>query len=325
MKLRHILLAFTISSLAMANHAAFASDVWPERSVRLVVPFPPGGGTDIVARVVGVKLSEGLKQSVVIDNRPGGSTIIGADAVAKAAPDGYTLLLSGSSTYTVNPATRSKLPYDTFKDLVPIAIVARTPLVLLVANNSPWSTLDDLVAAAKARPGSINYATFGNGSAPHLAGELLSAAAGIKLQDVPFKGGPQAALAVLSGDLHISIDTVAGAVAQVKAGKMKALAVFGPSRASLLPDVRTMTEHQLPAATFDGWYGLAAPAHTPVKVIERLHRVTQAAMRDAETQHRLLGQGMEPVFIEANAMRAQMESEITRYRALAQKAGMVVE
>lgn len=325
MNKRHFLHTLGATPLLLAGLTSHASDTWPSKPVRLIVPFPPGGGTDIVARLVGRKLSEALRQGVLIDNRPGGSTIIGADAVAKAAPDGYTLLLSGSSTYTVNPATRSKLPYDTFRDLIPIAIVARTPLVLLVAHNAPWQTLDDLVSAAKARPGAANYATFGNGSAPHLAGELLAAAAGIKLQDVPHKGGPQATLAVLAGDIHISIDTVAGAVPQIKAGKLRALSVFGPTRASLLPDVSTMTELKLPGATFDGWYGLAAPAQTPSHVIERLHRETRTVMSDPTLQSQLLSQGMEPVFVEASAMRAQMEREIGRYRELAQRAGMVVE
>lgn len=184
-----------VAFLAAIMPVALANEQWPNKPIRMVVPFPPGGGTDIVARSVGRKLAAALKQSVVIDNKPGAATVIGADAVAKAQPDGYTLLLSGSSTYTVNPAIRPKMPYDTCRDLVPIAIVAKTPLVLLVSQSSPWNTLGDLItAAAKEQPRTVSYATFGSGSAAHLAGEMLAAAAGIQLQDVPYKGGPQATM-----------------------------------------------------------------------------------------------------------------------------------
>ena len=203
------LLAVAASLIVAAGLPARAQDAWPTKSVKLVVPFPPGGGTDIVARALSQKLSERLKQPVVIDNKPGASTIIGTDAVAKAAPDGYTLLLSGSTSYTVNPALRAKLPYDPMRDLAPIAIVARTPLVLVVNANSPWRTVNDLIAAAKAKPKGVRYATFGSGSGPHLAGELFALAADVKLQDVPYRGSAQSAVALIGGEIEMGIDTVA--------------------------------------------------------------------------------------------------------------------
>ena len=208
---------------AFAGHASLASaqttppaDAWPQRPVRMVVPFPPGGGTDVVARALAQKLAGRLGTAVVIDNKPGASTIIGTEAVVRADPDGYTLLVSGSTSYTVNPALRSKLPYDPAKDLVPVATVARAPLVLVVSASAPYKDLNALIAAAKAKPKSIHYATFGSGSGPHLAGALLEQAAGIQLQDVPYRGSSQSLIALMGGEIQLGIDTVAAAAPQVK-------------------------------------------------------------------------------------------------------------
>ena len=318
-------LAFTAMALVAASGPAFAQETWPAKPVRLVVPFPPGGGTDIVARAMGVKLAAQFKQPVVIDNKPGASTIIGTDAVAKAAPDGYTLLLSGSTSYTVNPALRAKLPYDPMKDLAPIAIVVRAPLVLVVNGNSPWKNVRELIAAAKAMPKSVRYATFGSGSGPHLAGELFALAAGVQLQDVPYKGSSQSTIAVIGGEIEMGIDTVAGVAPHVKSGKLRALGIVGPTRSSLLPDVPTMAELKLPEATFDAWYGFAAPARTPAPVLARLQHDVTATMADPALQAQLRAQGMEPVAIGSVAFRAQMEQEIARYLALAHRAGIQPE
>lgn len=321
--------SFALSALSLAAgglaplHAQ--AQAWPARPVKLVVPFPPGGGTDIVARAVGQKLAERLKQAVVIDNKPGAATIIGSDALAKAAPDGYTLLLSGSTSYTVNPALRSKLPYDPLRDLTPILIVARTPLVLVVNSAKPWRHVRDLIAAAKAQPKALHYATFGPGSAPHLAGELFAQAAGVQLQDVPYKGSAQSALALMGGEIEMAVDTVASVVPHVKAGKLRALGIVGSTRASLLPGIPTLGELQLPDAVFDGWYALSAPRHTPPAIVERLARETVAAMADPVLQAQLRQQGMEPVAIAAPQFRQMMEEEISRYRALAHRASIVVE
>jgi len=319
-----------LSALALAATAAFAlpgwaQDAWPAKPVKLVVPFPPGGGTDLVARAMGQKLAERLGQPVVIDNKPGASTIIGTDAVAKAAPDGYTLLLSGSTSYSVNAALRAKLPYDPVRDLAPIAIVARTPLVLVVNANAPWRSVAELVAAAKASPKGIRYASFGSGSGPHLAGELLALAAGVQLQDVPYKGSSQAAIALIGGEIEMGIDTVASVAPHVRSGKLRALGIVGATRSSLLPEVPTLAELKLPEATFDAWYGFAAPARTPQPVIDRLLRDVGATMADPALQAQLRAQGMEPVVIGAAAFRTQMENEISRYRALAHRAGIAPE
>ncbi|MGY8566171.1 tripartite tricarboxylate transporter substrate binding protein [Paracidovorax citrulli] len=305
--------------------AALAQEAWPARTVRVVVPFPPGGGTDLVARAISQRLGERLGQPVVVDNRPGAATAIGADAVAKAAPDGYTLLLSGSSTYTVNPALRSRLPYDPLRDLEPVMIVARTPLVLVVAARQPWRSVADLVRDARNRPGSIRYATFGPGSAPHLAGELFALATGTKLQDVPYRGSSQTTVAVIGGEIELGIDTVAAVAPHVRSGKLRALAIVGPGRASLLPDVVAMTETPWPDAVFDGWYAWSAPARTPQPVLARLASEIQAVLAEPGLRTQLRSQGMEPVSIGAAGFRQQMETEIGRYRALAHRAGIVVE
>ncbi|MBT2325101.1 tripartite tricarboxylate transporter substrate binding protein [Variovorax paradoxus] len=321
-QLAHLLVALTFTAAAGLAQAA---DAWPAKAIKLVVPFPPGGGTDIVARALGQKLSQRLGQPVVIDNKPGAATLIGTDAVAKALPDGYTLLVSGSSTYSVNPALRAKLPYDPLKDLAPVAIIAKAPLVLVVNAASPWHSATELAAAARAKPQGIRYATFGSGSGPHLAGELFAMAAGVKLQDVPYKGSSQAAMALIGGEIEMGIDTVAAVAPHVRSGKLRALAVVGSTRSSMLPNVPTMAELKMPDATFDAWYGFAAPTGTPAPVMQRLVAEVSATMADPAVQDQLRAQGMEPVMIGAAPFRSLMESEISRYRALAHRAGIAAE
>jgi tripartite-type tricarboxylate transporter receptor subunit TctC len=318
----HLLAAIT---LLAATGLAQASDAWPAKPVKLVVPFPPGGGTDIVARSLGQKLAEKLGQAVVIENKPGAATIIGADAVAKSQPDGYTLLVSGSTTYSVNAALRARLPYDPMKDLAPVAIIAKAPLVLVVNAGSPWRSVAELADAAKARPQGIRYATFGSGSGPHLAGELFAMAVGVKLQDVPYRGSSQSTVALIGGEIEMTIDTVAAVAPHVRTGKLRALAVVGKTRSSMLPEVPTMTELKLPDATFDAWYGLAAPAGTPAPVLQKLAAAVAAAVADKALQDQFRAQGMEPVMIGPAPFRSTMESEISRYRALAHRAGIAAE
>jgi tripartite-type tricarboxylate transporter receptor subunit TctC len=323
------LVAATLSALlacgAQAQQHTSAEADWPQRAIKLVVPFPPGGGTDAVARALAQKLATRLGKPVLVDNKPGASTIIGTDSVVKAEPDGYTLLVSGSTSYTVNAALRPKLPYDPLKDLAPIAIVAKAPLVLVVNASSPYKDLASLLAAAKAQPKSINYATFGSGSAPHLVGALLEQATGVRLQDVPYRGSAQAMMGLIGGEIQLAIDTVASAAPHVKAGKLRALAIAGNDRSKALPTVPTVQELTLPEAAFDGWYAISAPARTPAAILAKLQKDVDAVMRDSGMQEQVRNQGMEPVFIGPKAMAAAMEAEIGRYRALAHRAQIVVE
>jgi tripartite-type tricarboxylate transporter receptor subunit TctC len=314
----------SVAGMAHAQTQA-SSSAWPDRAVRVVVPFPPGGGTDAVARAVSQKLSDRLGKPVVVDNKPGAATIIGTDHVVKAEPDGYTLLISGSTSYTVNAALRNKLPYDPLKDLAPVAIVARAPLVVVVNSASPYKDLASLLAAAKAAPQTINYATFGSGSAPHLVGALLEQTAGVRLQDVPYRGSAQAMMGLIGGEIQMAIDTVVSAAPHVRSGKLRALAIAGNERARALPTVPTVRELNLPEAAFDGWYAVSAPSQTPASIVSKLGKEVEEAMRDDKLREQIRSAGMEPVFIGPKAMHATMEDEIGRYRALAHRAKIVVE
>lgn len=283
-----------------------------------------GDGTDIVARALATKLTARLGQSVIVENKPGAATLIGTDTVVKAEPDGYTLLLSGSTSYSVNPAMR-KLPYDPIRDLAPIGIVTKAPLVLVVNAQAPWTTLAELITAARAKPGSLNYATFGAGSGPHLAAALLEQAAGIAMQGVPYKGSAPAITGLIGGEIQMAIDTAASATPHVRSGRLRALAVLGPERASALPEVPTIAQAQYPDAVFDAWYALAAPARTPTPILTKLTQAVQAAMADAELQKQLRQQALDPVFISAAATSAIIHSELAKYRALAHRAKIQVD
>ena len=320
---RHLLV--TLLATLPAASAVQAQDAWPAKPLRLVVPFPAGGGTDIVARPLGDALAARLKQAVVVDNKPGAATLIGADAVAKAPGDGYTLLVSGSTTFTVNPALRKKLPYDPQRDLQPVAMIARAPLALLVRADAPWKRLDELVAAAKARPGQISYASFGTASGPQLAAALLGLAAGIELLEVPYKGSAAALTDVIGGQVQVGIDTVAAAAPQVKAGKLRALAIIGSVRSSLLPEVATVAELKLPDAVFDAWYAVALPGRTEAVLRQRIEGELKAVWAQPALLAGLRAQGMEPVFIGSAALQPLIDAEAARYRMLAHRARIVVE
>lgn len=320
---RRLLLCGASGAALAVHRAATAQGAWPQRPIRLVIPFAVGGGTDIVARMIGQTLSQQLGQPVVIDNRPGASTLIGTEIVARARPDGYTLLLAGSTSYSVNPALRAERAYRPSRDLTPIAIVARVPLVLVAGSGTPWRSLPELIDAARARPGRIRYATFGNASGSHLTGELFALAAGIRLQDIAYRGSSQALVAVIGGEVDLGIDTVASVAPYVRSGRLRALGIVGAARSGLLPGVRTLAEQGLPEASFDAWYGFAAPPRTPAPVLAALTRAIVETVASPALQAQLRAQGIEPTMVGAAAFMAQIEKEIPRYRALAHRAGIV--
>lgn len=306
-------------------HAPTHAQAWPARAIRVVVPFPPGGGTDIAASIIVERLAIKLGQPVVIDNKPGASTAIGALAVAHAEPDGYTLLLSGSSTFTVNPAVRPKLNYDPFKQFTPLAMVARAPMVLLTGAQSAYPTLDALMAAAAKKPGDINYATFGTGSGPHLAAEMLAYAKGVKLGAIPYKGSAESTMGLIRGDVALGIDTLAAAAPQIQAGKLRALAVISEKRSSLLPKVPGYGELGLSSALFDAWYAVAAPAHLSAPVQSRLLQALQEVMAEPEVKNKLAQQSIEAIVGGPSDLKATMDQEVVRYRAIVARANIRIE
>lgn len=295
------------------------------RPIKLVVPFPPGGGTDKVARAIGTTLSARLGQAVVIDNKPGAGTIIGAEAVAKAPADGYTLLLTGSSTFSVLPALKQGLPYDPIRSFSLLAIVAKAPLVLVTNPEMGVKNLGELIGLVKARPGAYTYATFGAGSGPHVAGELLSQETGMRLLPIPYKGSSQAITALLGNEINIMIDSVASAAPHIQAGKLKALAVLGEQRSSMLPDVPTVAELKYPRATFDAWYGIAAPAGTPQPVLQKLTTEVDAIMKLPEVQSGLKASAMEATMISRDGFKAKIDLEMAVYQAIGKRAKIAID
>ena len=304
---------------------ALAETGWPKRPVRIVVPFPPGGGTDIIARALAGALAERLGQPVAVENKPGAATLIGADSVAKSDPDGHVLLISGSTTFTVNPALRRKLPYDPARDLIPLAMLARAPLVLVVRADAPWKTLPDLVSAARAAPGRIAYATYGPGSGPQLAATLLALEADVRWLEVAYKGGAPAMTDLLGGQIQFVIDTVASAGPQIRAGKLRALAVLDRARTPVLPDVPSLADARMPGAAFDAWYALAVPGRMPTDARVGLERALRATLADPSVQSVIRAQSMEPAFVAGDALRSLVDDETARYRMVGHRAGIALD
>ena len=325
---RHFLNASLLSAVALAAPYAQAqaqTPSYPSKPIRIVVPFGPGGATDVVARTVADKLSARLGQPMIVDNKPGASTMIGADAVAKAAPDGYTLLVSGSSTYSVAPALKERMPYYHQKDLALITLLVKAPLVLVSGPSAPVKSLAELIALAKSKPGDLGYATFGTGSAPHLLGEMFAHEAGIKVLGVPYKGSAPASMALLGGEIHYAFDTITSAGANIKAGKLRPLAVSSVQRITALPDVPTLGELKLGKASFDAFYGLAAPAGTPVAIQQLLGREVAAIMALPDVKEKMLAAGLEPGFLDAPAFNAKVVDEIATFKAAGKRANIVMD
>jgi tripartite-type tricarboxylate transporter receptor subunit TctC len=311
----------------LAPWAGVHAQGYPSKPVQLVIPFPPGGATDIAGRLVAKKLGERLGQPVVIDNRPGAGTIVGAAFVAKAAPDGYTLLISSGSTFTVNPALMPKLPYDPIKSFEPVGMVARVPLVLLANADVPINDLKQLIAAVQRAPDKYVYGSFGNGTTGHFAGELLWSTAGIKLQHIAYKGSAPAMTDLMAGQIPFAIDTVAAALPQLKAAKpkIKAIAVTGASRATQMPTVATVAESGFPGFSADSWLAIAAPKGLPVDVKAKLQKALADTMKDPEIRDKLIANGLEQAWEPAAAVAARIENELPRMRAVVLRSNIRVD
>ncbi len=282
-----------VVALCMAGQAQ--AQAWPAKPVRLTVPFAAGGTTDVVARVLGQKLAEAWGQPVAIENRTGAGGNLGADAVAKAPADGYTLLMASGSILTVNPHMYKRMPFDAQRDLVPITNVATGPMLVVVNPAVPAANLKELIALAKARPGSLNFGSAGVGSQVQMAGENLAAAAGIDITHVPYKGEALGYNDLVAGQIQLMVGNIAGAASFVITGKLRALAVTSATRSKMLPDVPTAAESGLPGFENSGWFGLMAPAGTPATVIGKIQQDTARLLDTTEMRARLFVQGMTPV------------------------------
>ncbi|MBL8323616.1 MAG: tripartite tricarboxylate transporter substrate binding protein [Rubrivivax sp.] len=291
---------------------ALAQDAWPGKPVRLVVPFAPGGTTDVIGRMLAQKLSAMWGHSVLVENRAGAGGNVGADVVAKSAPDGYTLLMA-SGSITINPSLYRRMPFDTRKDLVPITNVAAGPMLVVVQDASPYKTLKELIALAKAKPGAINFGSAGVGSQVHMAAENFADAAGIDITHVPYKGEAPAYTDLIGGQVQLMVGNFATAAALLGSGRLRALAVTSKQRSPLLPDVPTAHEAGLRNFENSGWFGLLAPAGTPAAVIAKVQADTAKVMGHTETKARLYVQGMAPIANTSAEFARDMDREFERW------------
>jgi tripartite-type tricarboxylate transporter receptor subunit TctC len=297
---------------------------YPQRAIKMVVPFPPAGATDIVGRIVAQKLTERLGQSVVVENRPGAGGTIGSDLVAKSAPDGYTLLMATSSTHSVGPALQ-KLPYDAIRDFAAITLVANVPNVLVVSPKLPVANLKEFIAYARANPGKLNYASSGIGTIVHLNGEFFKMLTGVDIVHVPYKGTALSIPDLASGNVAMLFDSLASAMPNIKSGSVKALAINAPRRSALLPEVPTLAEAGLPAFDRYTWFGMFAPAGTPPDVVRKLQSETVAALKSPDLLERFDAVGAEPVGSTSEQFVERIRSDGVRWAEVIRKADVKVQ
>ena len=323
---RHALrTALGVTALALAAwtlpSAAQAQSNYPDKPIRFVVPYPPGGGTDVVARIVQMRLQAALGQSIVIDNKGGAGGSLGTDVVAKAVPDGYTVLFTLSS-HTINPAIFPKLPFDTLKDFEPVGLVASLPQILVANTAVPVRTVADVVAQAKAAPDKFSFASVGNGSPGHLAGELMVIRTGAHMLHIPYRGGGPAITDVMGGQVPYLWVSIPAAAQHVKAGKLKALAVSTVKRSAAFPDVPTMQEAGVPDFEVDSWYAMLVPAKTPKAIIDKLNKALNTVLAEPAIRAQLLEQGAEAVGGTPEALGKTIAAELPKWAKLAKDANI---
>lgn len=324
MMIRLLATALAIACAGAATALALAQG-YPAKTVRLIVPFPAGGGSDIVGRIVAGRLTEQMKQQVIVDNRPGAGGSIGTEAAARSAPDGYTLVLASTSEIAVNPALYSKLTYDTVRDLAPVALVASTPVVLAVHPSLPVRSVRTLVELAKARPRDINMASAGNGTFTHLSGELFKSVTGINMTHVPYKGAPTALTDLAAGQVQIMFSSLPAAIGLINGGRIRAIAVSTDKRADSLPAVPTVAESGVPAYQVTYWYGTFVPAATPKDVLARLFTEVSQALRAPEVAASLNKQGATPGALSQPQFADFVKSEHARWGKVARATGVKLD
>jgi tripartite-type tricarboxylate transporter receptor subunit TctC len=320
---RRQLLALLLAGTASASVLAQAA--WPTKPIRLVVPFPAGGGTDIIARELTQTMTAATKWAFIVDNKPGSGGNIGIDNVAKSPADGYSLVLGQTSNLAINPSLYGKLPYDPVKDLTPISMVASAPLALVVSANSPYKTLAELVAAAKAQPGTVNFATSGNGTVAHLATELFQKESGVKLTHIPYKGASQGINDVIGGQVQVYVSSIPTLIGHIKSGKMRAIAVTSAKRVDDLPQVPTIAESGYKGFEAVTWFGVLGPANLPKDLTARLNAEIQKALSTPELQRKLGDQGADVAGSTPEAFGKLVRDDIVRWGKVVKESGAKVD
>lgn len=313
--------AFAVSTLAVFTAHAFAQE-YPTKPIRLIVPNPPGGGNDFLGRLFAQKLSESFSQQVVVDNRPGAGGVIGAAVVARAVPDGYTLLVSLPATHAVGPSLYRDAGYDPMKDFTPVAMLASSPMVLVANQSAPFKSVQELIALAKSKPGVLKYASGGSGSAAHMSAEVFKRIAGVDIVHIPYKGGGPAQIGVVSGEAEILFDTTGSVLPLVQSGRVRALAITRATRLAEFPDIATFAEAGLPAYDITTWYSVHGPAGMPPEVVQKLNREIQRILGLPDVKERLRQAGVDPVVSTPQQTATFIQSEFVRYAKLIKDAGI---
>ena len=320
MKMKSILVLL-LCALALPGHA----QTYPTKPVRMIVPYPPGGGNDTFGRLFAAKLGERTGQPFLVENRPGAGTMIGTEAAAKSAPDGYTILLSSIATHALSPNLYSRVPYDPIKDFAPITLLGIAPTVLVINQDLPAKSLQELISLAKSKPGALAYASGGNGTPPHINAEVFKAVAAVDLLHVAYKGGGPALTDLMAGRVHVMLDTAASAMPHVRGGKLRALALSAPKRSAEYPDLPTFAEAGLPQYDTNAWYSMHAPAGTPSEIVRRLNRELVAILKDPEILARFKQLSTDPVGNSPEEFGAFVKVELDKYARIIKAAGIKLD
>jgi len=310
-----------LAAIAVPTAGALAQPAYPSKPIRLIVPFPPGGGTDMIARTVAQKLADQNQWNVVVDNRPGAGGNLGVDAAAKSAPDGYTLVMGQTSNLAINPSLYAKLPYDPLKDLVPVALVSSSPIVMAAPAKSPYKTFADVVAAAKAKPDGITLGFSGNGTVAHLAGELAENAAGIQLRHVPYKGAAQAMTDLVGGQIDLYMSSVPTLLGQVRNGKLRAIVLTSTKRSAQLPDTPTLEESGYKGFEAVTWFGILAPAGTPAAIVQQLNKAINRALEQPDVAEKLRSEGGEVLGGSPEKFSNLLRTDVPRWAQIVKASG----
>ena len=321
---RAVLASLALSATALLVPAAQAADPWPGKPIQLVIPYPPGGSADLLGRPLAVQLQQQLGQPVVLEYKPGAGGTLATQYLARAKPDGYTVLMV-LAAHAINDSLYPKLPYDTRKDFAPVSLVANLPMVVAASGKLPARNMQELVQAAKAAPGKLTFGSAGNGNTGHLAAEYFSSIAGVKMTHVPYKGSAGVVNAMLAGDIDLTFDSISTSMPHIRGGRMHALAVTSPQRSALAPEVATVQEQGIAGFDVTGWYALIAPAGTPPEVTQRLSREIATALRLPQLQAQLAAGGYEPVGSTPEALQTHIEREITRWATVVKSTGARID